>query len=60
MNAHEMRHSFVSLLSDSDIPLENISRLVGHRNTSMPVFDVHSEGQPARRGVVHAAAQCPG
>ncbi|MET8047836.1 tyrosine-type recombinase/integrase [Streptosporangium sp. NPDC005286] len=35
MNAHEMRHSFVSLLSDSDIPLENISRLVGHRNTSM-------------------------
>ncbi|MEU8102264.1 site-specific integrase [Nonomuraea muscovyensis] len=29
----EMRHSFVSLLSDSGIPLENISRLVGHRNT---------------------------
>ncbi|MEV4382214.1 site-specific integrase [Streptosporangium sp. NPDC049644] len=26
----EMRHSFVSLLSDSGIPLENISRLVGH------------------------------
>ncbi|GGK69623.1 hypothetical protein Ppa06_37140 [Planomonospora parontospora subsp. parontospora] len=31
----EMRHSFVSLLSDSGIPLENISRLVGHRNTSV-------------------------
>ncbi|MEU0484757.1 tyrosine-type recombinase/integrase [Streptosporangium sp. NPDC006013] len=31
----EMRHSFVSPLSDSGIPLENISRLVGHRNTSV-------------------------
>ncbi|MGJ6965930.1 site-specific integrase [Streptosporangium sp. G11] len=31
----EQRHSFVSLLSDSGIPLENISRLVGHRNTSV-------------------------
>ncbi|MEV7970697.1 tyrosine-type recombinase/integrase [Sphaerisporangium sp. NPDC088356] len=29
----EMRHSFVSLLSDSDVPLEDISRLVGHSNT---------------------------
>ena len=26
----ELRHSFVSLLSDHEIPLENISRLVGH------------------------------
>ncbi|MFI7058637.1 tyrosine recombinase XerC [Streptosporangium canum] len=31
----EMRHSFVSLLSESGIPLENISRLVGHRDTSV-------------------------
>ncbi|OUC94332.1 hypothetical protein CA984_22905 [Streptosporangium minutum] len=31
----EMRHSFVSLLSDSGIPREEISRLVGHRNTSV-------------------------
>ncbi|MFI6496812.1 tyrosine recombinase XerC [Nonomuraea typhae] len=29
----EMRHSFVSLLSDSGMPIEDISRLVGHRNT---------------------------
>ncbi|MFI6818694.1 tyrosine recombinase XerC [Nonomuraea sp. NPDC050328] len=29
----EMRHSFVSLLSDSGMPIENISRLVGHTNT---------------------------
>lgn len=26
----EMRHSFVSMLSDSGVPLEHISRLVGH------------------------------
>lgn len=29
----EMRHSFVSLLSDSGMPLEDISRLVGHGTT---------------------------
>jgi integrase len=29
----EMRHSFVSLLSDSGVPIEDISRLVGHRST---------------------------
>ncbi|TLP54501.1 site-specific integrase [Microbispora fusca] len=29
----ELRHSFVSLLSDHDIALEDISRLVGHSST---------------------------
>lgn len=29
----ELRHSFVSLLSDSGVPLEEISRLVGHKST---------------------------
>ncbi|GAA1293886.1 hypothetical protein Psi02_42430 [Planotetraspora silvatica] len=29
----EMRDSFVSLLSDSGVPIEDISRLAGHRNT---------------------------
>src|SRR4051812_27243607 len=29
----ELRHSFVSLLSDSGVPIEEISRLVGHRST---------------------------
>mgnify|MGYP001392321994 CR=1 FL=1 len=29
----EMRHSFVSLLSASGVPIEDISRLVGHRST---------------------------
>lgn len=31
----ELRHSFVSLLSDSGIPIEEISRLVGHSSTSV-------------------------
>jgi integrase len=29
----ELRHSFVSLLSDNDMPLETISLLVGHKST---------------------------
>jgi integrase len=29
----ELRHSFVSLLSDSGVPIEEIPRLVGHRST---------------------------
>lgn len=31
----ELRHSFVSLLSDSGVPLEEISRLVGYNSTAV-------------------------
>jgi integrase len=31
----ELRHSFVSLLSDGGVPLEHISRLVGHSGTAV-------------------------
>ncbi|MFC5911713.1 site-specific integrase [Streptacidiphilus monticola] len=31
----ELRHSFVSLLSDQGVPLEEISRLVGHSSTAV-------------------------
>lgn len=31
----ELRHSFVSLLSDRGVPLEGISRLVGHSGTAV-------------------------
>jgi len=31
----ELRHSFVSLLSSSGVPIEDISRLVGHVSTSV-------------------------
>jgi integrase len=30
----ELRHSLVSLLSDADVPIERISRLVGHSSTT--------------------------
>jgi hypothetical protein len=33
----ELRHSFVSLLSAHDIPIENISRLVCHTNTVVAI-----------------------
>ncbi|GLY36422.1 hypothetical protein Amsp01_024460 [Amycolatopsis sp. NBRC 101858] len=31
----ELRHSFVSLLSDSGLTIEEISRLVGHSDTKV-------------------------
>jgi len=31
----ELRHSFISLLSDNGVPLEEISRLVGHSSTAV-------------------------
>lgn len=31
----EMRHSFVSLLSDDGMPIEQIARLVGHTSTAV-------------------------
>jgi integrase len=30
----ELRHSFVSLMSDAGVPIENIARLVGHTGTT--------------------------
>ena len=30
----ELRHSFVSLLSDAGVPIEDIAKLVGHSGTS--------------------------
>ena len=31
----ELRHSFVSVLSDAGVPVEDISRLVGHSGTTV-------------------------
>jgi integrase len=38
--ARELRHSFASVLSDADIPVEEISQLVGHSGTTVtePVY----------------------
>ena len=31
----EMRHTFVSIMSDNDVPIETIADLVGHKGTSV-------------------------
>jgi integrase len=51
----EFRHSFVSLLSDSDMPVEEISRLVGHKNTTRDRVGLRQAdpARPATRGRCH-------
>jgi hypothetical protein len=48
----EPRHSFVSLLSDNGVPIEEISRLVGHKSTLATEL-VHRK---QRRPVMQAGA----
>lgn len=31
----ELRHTFVSVLSDAGVPIEDISRLIGHKSTEV-------------------------
>ncbi len=42
----ELRHSFVSLLSDGGVPLEQISRLVGHSGTSVTELVYRKQMRP--------------
>ena len=42
----ELRHSFVSLLSDSGVPIEQISRLVGHGRTSVTEINYRKQIRP--------------
>ncbi|MEU8178003.1 site-specific integrase [Microbispora hainanensis] len=46
----ELRHSFVSLLSDSGIPLEEISRLVGHSSTAVTELVYRKQIRPVLQG----------
>ncbi|TYB50489.1 site-specific integrase [Nonomuraea sp. PA05] len=49
----ELRHSFVSLLSDQGIPLEEISRLVGHRSTAVTELVYRKQIRPVlQKGAV--------
>jgi len=45
----ELRHSFVSLLSDADVPIEHISRLVGHSSTRVTEVVYRHELRPVLR-----------
>jgi integrase len=62
----ELRHSFVSLLSDSGVPLEEISRLVGHSSTAVTelvyrkqIRPVLQQGATAMDRIFSAAAPEP-
>lgn len=43
----ELRHSFVSILSSSGVPIEEISRLVGHSGTTVTELIYRHELRPA-------------
>lgn len=49
----ELRHSFVSLLSASDVPIEEVSRLVGHSDIATTETVYRHELRP----VMHTGAQ---
>jgi integrase len=62
----ELRHSFVSLLSDRGVPLEEISRLVGHSGTAVTeevyrkqIRPVIQTGAVVMDGIFGAAPQQP-
>jgi integrase len=46
----ELRHSFVSLLSDARVPVEVISRLVGHRSTNVTETVYRKQLRPVVEG----------
>ena len=43
----ELGHSFVSLLSDSGIPVAEISRLVGHKSTVVTELVYRKQSGPS-------------
>ena len=47
MAPRELRHSFVSLLSSSGLPIEDISHLVGHASTRLRELVYRKELRPA-------------
>jgi integrase len=48
----ELRHGFVSLLSDADVPIDHISRLVGHSSTTTTETIYRKQIRPV---IVHGA-----
>jgi integrase len=46
----ELRHSFVSLLSDGGVPVEEISRLVGHKSTVVTELVYRKQIRPVMQG----------
>ena len=42
----ELRHSFVSVLSDAGVPVEQISQLVGHSGTTVTELVYRHQSRP--------------
>ncbi|GAB3288711.1 tyrosine-type recombinase/integrase [Parasphingorhabdus pacifica] len=53
----EMRHSFVSLLSDSGMPVEDIARMVGHSGTAVTETVYRKQIRPVTIGGATAMDQ---
>lgn len=49
----ELRHSFVSLMSDAGVPLEEIARLVGHGSTKVTETVYRKQLRPVLTGGAH-------
>ena len=47
----ELRHSFVSVLSDAGVPVEQISQLFGHRGTTVAELVYRHQLRPSCRRV---------
>lgn len=54
----ELRHSFVSLMSDADVPLEEIARLVGHGSTKVAETVYRKQLRPILTGGTQVMACC--
>jgi integrase len=60
LTPRELRHSFVSLLSSSGMPIEEIAHLVGHANTRVTELVYRKELRPVlSRGAVAMDALFP-
>ncbi|GAA1464249.1 hypothetical protein NE857_12145 [Nocardiopsis exhalans] len=55
--AREPRHTFVSLLSDHEVSIEEISLLVGHNDTTERVY--RRQPRPLRRSAATAVNETP-
>jgi site-specific recombinase XerD len=55
----ELRHIFVSLLSDGGVPIEQISRLVGHSGTSVTELVHRKQIRPVVEDGATAMTQRP-
>ena len=57
--AHELRHTFVSLLPDHGVSVEEISLLVGHDDTDTTEHVHRHQSRPVRRSAAKTMDEIP-